>query len=91
MEVRGSNDLPEWRKVARTVFSMSPVSASCELVFSLLNAKYGEQPHKALADHAQESFRMQYNNLQITDRLLCLSMQVCDDFCENIVMVKKYM
>lgn len=36
-------DMSEWRKAAQIVFAMSPNSASCERVFSLLKVMFGDQ------------------------------------------------
>lgn len=55
-------DMSEWRKAARIVFTMSPNSASCERVFSLLDAMYGAQRENTLADHIQASLMLRYNS-----------------------------
>ena len=59
--------LNEWRKAARIVFSMSPNSASCERVFSLLACMYGEQQDSVLADHLQASLMLRYNKRAVFD------------------------
>lgn len=53
--------LSEWRKAARIVFCLSPNSASCERVFSLLEAMYGDGQARSLADHIQSSLMLRYN------------------------------
>lgn len=53
--------LGEWIKAARVIFSMSPNSASCERVFSLLQSMYGLQRARALSDHLQASLMMRFN------------------------------
>lgn len=53
--------LSEWRKAARIMFCLSPNSASCERVFSLLEAMYGDSQDRSLSDHIQSSLMMRYN------------------------------
>lgn len=53
--------LSEWRKAAQIVFAMSPNSASCERVFSLLANMYSDDQHATLADSLQASLMMRYN------------------------------
>lgn len=60
-------ELSEWRKAATIVFSMSPNSASCERVFSLLANMYGDQQHNVLSDHLQASIMMRFNGRSATD------------------------
>ncbi|KAL1525489.1 hypothetical protein AB1Y20_020345 [Prymnesium parvum] len=44
-------DMSEWRKAARITFSVSPNSAACERVFSLLQNMYGEaREHVLIGD-----------------------------------------
>lgn len=57
----------EWRKAARIMFAMSPNSASCERVFSLLSSMYGHLQMNTLADHLQASLMMRYNKRSISD------------------------
>ena len=45
---------PTWAVAARMVFSMSPNSASCERVFSLLKQMFG-------VDHMQAALMLRYN------------------------------
>lgn len=59
------NTLSEWKKAARIVFCMSPNSASCERVFSLLDAMYGDSQMLCLADHLQASLMLRYNGRKI--------------------------
>lgn len=54
-------ELREWRKTARIVFAMSPNSAACERVFSLLENMYGLQRERALADQLQAALMLRYN------------------------------
>lgn len=54
-------ELAEWCKAARIVFSMSPNSASCERVFSMLKVMYGERSDSVLADHMQAALMMRFN------------------------------
>lgn len=54
-------EMETWRWAARIVFAISPNSASCERVFSLLDVMYGEDRQSVLADHLQSSLMMRYN------------------------------
>lgn len=56
-----SKHMSEWRKAANIVFAMTPNSASCERVFSLLNVMYGNAQDNTLADHIQASLMMRFN------------------------------
>lgn len=45
---RGTSDasIPAWRVAARIIFTLSPNSATCERIFSLLDCLFGEEePH----------------------------------------------
>ncbi len=55
----------EWSKAARIVFSMSPNSASCERVFSLLKVMFGENRDSSLADMLQASLMLRYNKRRV--------------------------
>ena len=46
---------------ARIVFAMSPSSASCERVFSLLKEMFGEQQMSALADYIRAALMLKFN------------------------------
>lgn len=59
--------LSEWRKAARITFTLSPNSATCERVFSLLKIMYGEQQDQVLADHIQASIMMRYNGRPVLE------------------------
>lgn len=59
--------LQNWRTAARIVFAMSPNSASCERVFSLLDAMYRDSQQAVLADHLQASLMLRYNNRNIME------------------------
>lgn len=56
-----AQEMKTWRKAARIVFAMTPNSASCERVSSLLKVMWGEQQHVALADSLQASLMLRYN------------------------------
>ena len=63
-----SNDgknLSEWSKAARIAFAMSPNSASCERVFSLLQLMFGDQQMAALADYIQAALMLRYNGRSV--------------------------
>lgn len=59
------SDFSEWSKAARIVFSMSPNSAACERVFSLLDNMYGSQRDHSLSDQIQASLMLRYNGRNI--------------------------
>ena len=50
MELTHASAFPQWALAARIVFAISPNSASCERVFSLLKLMFGEQQISTLAD-----------------------------------------
>lgn len=52
---------PAWACAARIVFALSPNSASCERVFSLLESMFGDAQTSALADYLQASLMLAYN------------------------------
>ena len=52
---------PTWAVAARMVFSMSPNSASCERVFSLLKQMFGVDQKAVLADYMQAALMLRYN------------------------------
>lgn len=54
-------EFPTWAKAARIAFSMTPNSASCERVFSLLAHFYGDARDVALADQIEASLMIAYN------------------------------
>ena len=45
------SSFPKWAEAARIVFALSPNSASCERVFSLLKNMFTEQQFSALGDY----------------------------------------
>lgn len=53
--------MPAWRSAARIIFAMSPNSASCERVFSLLDCMFGEGQSRSLADVLQASLMLRFN------------------------------
>lgn len=61
------DNMQEWRKAAYIIFSMSPNSAACERVFSLLKTMYGSQQDSVLADHLQASLMLRYNGRNALD------------------------
>ena len=52
---------PTWALAARIAFGISPNSASCERVFSLLEEMYGDQQMSALADQLRAAIMLAYN------------------------------
>jgi hypothetical protein len=51
-----------WALAARIVFAISPNSASCERVFSLLKLMFGEQQISTLADAIRAALLLRYND-----------------------------
>ena len=56
---------PKWALAARIVFALSPNSASCERVFSLVKQMFGEQQMSALADYLRAALMLKFNNRQV--------------------------
>ena len=56
---------PAWALAARIVFAISPNSASCERVFSLLEQMFGEDQHSALSDALQAALMLAYNKRRL--------------------------
>ena len=52
----------QWALAARIVFAISPNSASCERVFSLLKLMYGDQQLSTLADAIRAALMLRYND-----------------------------
>ena len=55
---------PTWAIAARIAFSLSPNSASCERVFSLLQCVFGVDRVKSLADQVEASIMLRFNSNQ---------------------------
>ena len=55
------NSFPKWAMAARMAFALSPNSASCERVFSLVKSMFGEQQMSALADYIRASLMLKFN------------------------------
>jgi len=56
---------PTWACAARIVFALSPNSASCERVFSLLKVLFGEQQMSALADYIRAALMLRCNERRV--------------------------
>ena len=52
---------PAWAFAARITFSLTPNSAACERVFSLLKHMFGEAQMSALADYIRAALMLKYN------------------------------
>mmetsp|Transcript_2703 Transcript_2703/g.7883 ORF Transcript_2703/g.7883 Transcript_2703/m.7883 type:complete len:135 (+) Transcript_2703:445-849(+) len=52
---------PYWAMAARITFSLTPSSASCERVFSLLKCMFGHLQSASLADQVQAALMLRYN------------------------------
>ena len=57
--------LPMWAKAARIVFALSPNSASCERVFSLLASMFSPEQKSSLGDALQASLMLRYNKREV--------------------------
>ena len=57
--------IAHWALAARIVFAISPNSASCERVFSLLNLMYGDQQISTLADSIRAGLMLRYNGRKV--------------------------
>lgn len=55
-----SKHFPTWGIAARIVFALSPNSAGCERVFSILKLYFGEQKDKSLADQIEAALMLKY-------------------------------
>jgi hypothetical protein len=55
------SDIPTWATAARIVFALSPNSASCERVFSLLATMFTPAQKTMLGDALQASLMLRYN------------------------------
>ena len=52
---------PTWALAARIAFGLSPNSAACERVFSLVKHMFGEQQMSVLADYIRAALMLKYN------------------------------
>ena len=59
------NKFPAWCLGTRIVFAISPNSASCERVFSLLERMYDEEQRSTLGDAIQASLMLAYNKRRV--------------------------
>ena len=50
-----------WALAARITLGLTPNSAACERVFSLLKNMFGEQQMAALADYISAALMLKYN------------------------------
>lgn len=56
---------PTWATAARIAFAISPNSASCERVFSLLENMYGDDQMSSLADQLRSALMLAYNKRRV--------------------------
>ena len=54
-----------WAKDARIVFALSPNSASCERVFSLLVSMFSPEQKATLGGALQASLMLRYNKREV--------------------------
>ena len=63
---RNADDaISAWADAARIIFAISPNSASCERVFTLLKNMFGDQQMASLADYVQAALMLRYNSRKI--------------------------
>ena len=55
----------QWALAARIVFAISPNSASCERVFSLLKLMFGDQQMSTMADAIRAALMLRYNDRMV--------------------------
>ena len=58
-------ELPAWSKAARIMFALTPNSAACERVFSLLKNMFSDEQRRCLGDMLQGSLMLRYNGRQM--------------------------
>ena len=56
---------PGWATAAQIAFALTPNSASCERVFSLLEEMFGPQQDATLADQLRASIMLAYNKRDV--------------------------
>lgn len=56
---------PSWALAARIVFAMTPNSAMCERVFSLLESMFGKDRNSTLSDALQASLMLRFNKRRL--------------------------
>ena len=56
---------PTWALAARIVFALSPNSASCERVFSLVKSMFGEQQLSSIADYVRAALMLKFNGRRV--------------------------
>lgn len=59
------NAFPCWAIAARIAFALSPNSASCERVFSLLKELFSSQQLRSLSDYMSVALKLRYNKRRI--------------------------
>lgn len=60
-ELASDKELASWKRAARLVFCLTPNSASCERVFSLLALMFDDSRDHSYADVIQASLMLRYN------------------------------
>ena len=58
-------ELPAWSEAARNMFALTPNSAACERVFSLLKIMFSDEQRSCLGDMLQGSLMLRYNKRQL--------------------------
>ena len=59
------NSFPAWATAVRIVFALSPNSAACERVFSLLKRMFGDERMSALADYVRATLMLRFNERRV--------------------------
>ena len=58
---RQDSPFPKWALAASIAFGLSPNSASCERVFSMVKDMIGDQQMRALGDYIRAALMLNYN------------------------------
>ena len=59
------SSFPAWALAARITFSLTPNSAACERIFSLLKQMFGDAQMSALADYIRAALMLKYNERMV--------------------------
>ena len=59
------SELKAWSAAARIMFALTPNSAACERVFSLMKSMFTDEQLSCLGDKLQGSLMLRYNKRQM--------------------------
>ena len=62
---QNGKSFPAWASAATIVFALSPNSAACERVFSMLKRMFSEQQIRALGDYIRAALMLTYNGRNV--------------------------